>query len=244
MLFSEHLFVRMVRLELTQAKRPLPPQSSVSTIPPHPLWDRKFRYILEIRKIFQVFVNFVLPKIHKINSPGMLSVAKILKSNGTDGGLLVSSGVDFASMDFAEPVYIPFEGLQVPFFVQSCRERGARYIVHLNDVTSLEDAEELVGREIFADVSVEEDDTRDFTGWSVYDGGAAATFGHSAAPVFVGKVTGDEPIPGNYCLYVELASGPLKDGRAEVLIPLHPDLVVSADPAARELVLDLPAGLY
>lgn len=174
----------------------------------------------------------------------MMLVAKILKSNGTDGGLLISSGVDFASLDFSEPVYIPFEGLDVPFFVQSCRERGSRYIIYLNDVTTLEDAEEMVGREIFADVSAEDDDEQDFTGWSVFDGGDAATFGHSAAPVFVGKVTGDEPIPGNYCIYVELASGLRKDGTAEVLIPLHPDFIISADADARELVLDLPSGLY
>lgn len=174
----------------------------------------------------------------------MMRVAKILKSNGTDGGLLISFEVDFASLDFSEPVYIAFEGLDVPFFVQSCCERGSRYIIHLNDVTSLEDAEEMVGREIYADVSAEDDDDQDFTGWSVFDGGDAATFGHSAAPVLVGRVTGDEPIPGNYCLYVQLASGPGKDGTAEVLIPLHPDFIISADPDAQELVLDLPAGLY
>ena len=41
----------------------------------------------------------------------MLNVAKILKSNGTDGGLLISSPVDFESLDFAEPVYLEFDGL-------------------------------------------------------------------------------------------------------------------------------------
>ena len=137
----------------------------------------------------------------------MMRVAKILKSNGTDGGLLISSEVDFASLDFSEPVYIPFEGLDVPYFVQSCRERGSRYIIHLNDVTSLEDAEEMVGREMFADVSAEDDDEQDFTGWSIYDGGDAATFGHSAAPVLVGRVTGDEPIPGNSCFCLFICEG-------------------------------------
>ena len=206
----------------------------------------------------------------------MLNVAKILKSNGTDGGLLISSPVDFESLDFAEPVYLEFDGLQVPFFVQSCEARGSRYIIHLNDVTSLEDAEEIVGRELFADVSVEDDDEPDYTGWKVYDAGSEATFGHSAAPLYIGTVTGDEPIPGNYCIYVAMdgagsgvssglgtPAGPGKEagmpytghgsgGNAampgaavrEILIPLHADFVVSADPYARELVLDLPVGLY
>ncbi len=170
----------------------------------------------------------------------MIPVARILKSNGTDGGLLISPLADFESLDFSEPLYLEFDGLQTPFFVQSCRRRGSRFIIHLNDVSSLEDAEELVGLELSADAEFEEEGGEDFTGWSVYDAGQAATFGHSAAPVLVGTVSGNEPIPGNFCLYVRLAASPQK----EVLIPLHENLVVSVNPDARELVLDLPAGLY
>ena len=49
----------------------------------------------------------------------MLPIAKILKSDGTDGGLLISErGVDFFSdIDRKEPVFIEFDGLPVPFFI-------------------------------------------------------------------------------------------------------------------------------
>ena len=161
----------------------------------------------------------------------MLKIAKILRSHGTDGGMLVSGETDLEDLDREEPVWLDFDGLQTPFFITECRPRGSRYILHLNDVTSLKDAEELVGKAIMADVE-EEPDGPDFTGWKVFDGSAAG------GPVLVGTVTGDEPIPGNYCLYVRTEKGD------EVLIPLHDDFILSADERSGELVLDLPAGLY
>lgn len=161
----------------------------------------------------------------------MLKIAKILRSHGTDGGMLVSGETDLEDLDREEPVWLDFDGLQTPFFITECRPRGSRYILHLNDVTSLKDAEELVGKAILADVE-EEPDGPDFTGWKVFDGSAAG------GPVLVGTVTGDEPIPGNYCLYVRTEKGD------EVLIPLHDDFILSADERSGELVLDLPAGLY
>ena len=193
----------------------------------------------------------------------------------------MSSDVDLETLEKKEPVFIEYDGLQVPFFIVDCTPKGSRYILHLTDISNLEEADEVVGRQIFADVE-QEPDGPDFIGWTVYDigggasaagaagaagagaargagatpasvagtgaaqaagatpagvagAGAAAPTGITAdsAPRRLGTVTGDEPIPGNYCIYV-----------GDIMIPLHEDFIVSADPARRELVLDLPAGLY
>ncbi len=157
----------------------------------------------------------------------MLPIAKVVKSFGTDGGLLLSGNVDLETLDFKEPVFIEFDGLQVPFFILDCEPRGGKMVVHLNDVRNLEDAEEMVGRTIYADVEMEEDDEPDFTGWTILDRGTR-----------IGTCTGIEPIPGNPCLYVKLA-----DGR-EPLIPLHEDFIAGIDESSRTLSLDLPEGLY
>lgn len=157
----------------------------------------------------------------------MLPVAKVVKSFGTDGGLLLSGNVDLETLDFKEPVFIEFDGLQVPFFILDCQPKGGKTVVHLNDVDNLEDAEEMVGRTIYADVEMEEDDEPDFTGWTILDRGTR-----------IGTCTGLEPIPGNPCLYVKLA-----DGR-EPLIPLHEDFIAGIDEASRTLSLNLPEGLY
>ena len=158
----------------------------------------------------------------------MLAVAKIVKSFGTDGGLLLSSNVDLETLDFKEPVFITFDGLQVPFFILDCTPKGGKTVVHLNDLHSLEDAEEIVGRTIYADVELEEDEEIDFTDWSIVDRGRR-----------IGSCTGLEDIPGNPCLEVCLEP----DG-SSVLIPLHEDFIVKIDEDSRTLSLDLPDGLY
>ncbi len=158
----------------------------------------------------------------------MLAVAKILKSFGTDGGLLLSSNVDLETLDFKEPVFITFDGLQVPFFILDYTPKGGKAVVHLNDVHNLEDAEEMAGRTIYADVELEEDEYLDFTGWVIVDRGRR-----------IGTCTGLEDIPGNPCLEVCLEP----DG-SSVLIPLHEDFIVKIDEDSRTLSLILPDGLY
>lgn len=153
----------------------------------------------------------------------MLQIAKILKSNGTDGGILIGvRDIAVDQIELKEPVFIYFDELPVPFFIQDIRQRGAsKAVVHLNDVTTLEDAEELVGRAVFIDAEFEEEEEDDFVGWTVLNRGEE-----------YGVVTGVEPIPGNLCIYV-----------GDTLIPLHEDLIISADPEERVLDLEIPEGL-
>lgn len=153
----------------------------------------------------------------------MLQIAKILKSNGTDGGILIGvRDIAVDQIELKEPVFIYFDELPVPFFIQDLRQRGAsKAVIHLNDVNSLEDAEELVGREIYIDAEFEEEEEDGFVGWTVLNRGEE-----------FGTVTGIEPIPGNLCLYI-----------GDILIPLHEDLIISADPQARILDLEIPEGL-
>ena len=157
----------------------------------------------------------------------MLSVAKVLKSNGTDGGVLVSAP-EIDPSQIKEPVYIEFDGLPVPFFILSCIPHGSnKYVLHLNDVLSIEDAEELVGSNLMLpDESAGGGDQLDFIGWSILDKG-----------VPFGIVSGIEPIPGNLCLYVDREDG------SSVLVPVHEDLILSCDPKIAQLNLDIPAGL-
>ena len=153
----------------------------------------------------------------------MLQIAKILKSNGTDGGLLIGvRDIEVGQIDPQEPVFVEFDGLPVPFFIQDIRQRGtSKAIIHLNDIDNLEDAEEVVGRAIYVEGEWEDEQELDFTGWTLLNRGER-----------VGTVTGMEPIPGNLCLYV-----------GDAMVPLHEDLILSVDPDARVLDLDLPDGL-
>jgi len=46
----------------------------------------------------------------------MIQIAKILRSDNTDGGILVGSEYALEELAGNEPVYIEFDGLKVPFF--------------------------------------------------------------------------------------------------------------------------------
>ena len=158
----------------------------------------------------------------------MLRIAQVLKSNGTEGEVLLSL-LDIApeDIDLQEPVFIEFDGLPVPFYFESFVERGSnRALVHLTGVRSLKDADELSGQTIYADY-FEEESGEDLTGWTV----------HTPEGEFVGTVSDYEDIPGNTCLWVRRPDG------TEVLLPFHEDLVVSLDAATSRLTLHIPDGL-
>ena len=154
----------------------------------------------------------------------MLPVAKILKSNGTEGDILIGLlNIDAEDFNTKEPVFVEFDGLPVPFFIESMKPKGSsRAIIHITDTDNLTDAEEMVGRTIFLDAEDEGEDGEDFTGWILYD-----------RERLVGEVTGIEDIPGNPCLCI-----------GDVLVPLHEDFIISTDPGTRTLVMDLPEGLF
>lgn len=158
----------------------------------------------------------------------MLQIARILKSNGTDGGVLVGfSGCGIEDLDLEEPVYIEFDGLPVPFFIESVQSKSAtKAVLHITGVCSLEDSEEIVGRDVFMDGEWEDEDEDNFIGWSVWN-----------RSVEVGEVVDMEAIPGNPCLDVKTSGGEV------VIVPLHEDLVISIDEGRRILDLDLPDGL-
>ena len=154
-------------------------------------------------------------------------IAKVLKSNGTDGGLLMGfRDIDPNEISLAEPVFIDYDGLPVPFFFESLTPRGnGRALVHLNDINSLADAEEIVGRAVWADWEEEASDEADFSdlvGWTVRG---------------AGQVTDFVDIPANPCLEIQTKNG------TSVLVPFHEDLILSVDPEARVLEMEIPDGL-
>ena len=156
----------------------------------------------------------------------MQRIAQVLKSNGTEGELLISFfDVAPEDIDLQEPVFIEFDGLPVPFYFESFVQRGnSRALVRLTGVHSLKDADELAGVAVYADY-FEEEEEEDLTGWTVKD----------AHGTIVGTVTDYEDIPGNTCLWVKRPSG------EEVLLPFHEDLIVSL--ADGVLTLQIPEGL-
>ena len=155
-------------------------------------------------------------------------IAKVLKSNGTDGELLVSFfAMDPEDLEITEPVFILFDGLPVPFFVQSLRRRGQnKALVHLNGIFDLKDCEEVCGKDIYlptdAEAAYGEGDFSFLVGWELRDAGKS-----------LGRIADFVDIPGNPCLELE-------DGR---LVPLHEDFITAVDEDSAVVEMELPSGL-
>ncbi|MBR3485618.1 MAG: hypothetical protein IKH40_04705, partial [Bacteroidales bacterium] len=86
---------------------------------------------------------------------------KVLKSWGAEGQVVLSPDAeDPRDLKSQEPVFIEFDGLPVPFYVESAQPRGSRLIVKFEGVDSLAEAEELVGRLVsFQEGDEEEEDS-------------------------------------------------------------------------------------
>ena len=173
-------------------------------------------------------------------------VAQVLKSNGTDGELVMSFR-DIAPEDIniKEPVFIVFDGLPVPFFIESFTRRGnSKALVRLTDIENQEDVEEIAGKAIYIDsdnlpeVSFEEDGYAALIGWMVLTPSEDASDEDEDSLTVdeVGEITDFIDIPNNPCIEVETKNG-------AVMIPLHEDLILSVDPENLEIIMQIPAGL-
>ena len=151
---------------------------------------------------------------------------KVLKSWGASGEVVLNrTDGDPQDLKSHEPAFIEFDGLPVPFYVESVQEKGSRCIVKFEDVDSLAEAEELVGREVsFQDEDNDDEDT--LVGLQVRD---------SRTRRLVGEIVDLSDYGGNVVLTVETPEG------QEVLLPLHEELIVGI--RGDVITLDIPAGL-
>ena len=169
----------------------------------------------------------------------MLQIAQVLKSNGTDGELVMGfREIAPEDINLQEPVFIVFDGLPVPFYIESFTKRGnTKALVRLTGIGSMEDVEEITGKAVY----IEEDQLPEM---SLEDDGYAALVGwmlltpaeNEEALIEVGEITDFLDIPKNPCIEVETENG-------AVMIPLHEDFILSVDPEYQEIIMQIPAGL-
>ena len=167
-------------------------------------------------------------------------VAQVLKSNGTDGDLVMGfREIAPEDINLQEPVFIIFDGLPVPFYIESFTKRGnTKALVRLTDICSQEDVEEIAGKAVYLEaaempeLSLEEDGFAALIGWTVLTEASE----EDEEFIEVGEVTDFIDIPNNPCIEVETENG-------AVMIPLHEDLIISLDPEYQEIIMKIPEGL-
>lgn len=130
-------------------------------------------------------------------------IAKVLKSNGTAGEVVMSfPEADPEVIQENGPVFICYDGLPVPFFIESIERRGSvKAVVKLSGIDSFEDAEEIVGRGVYGDSAIYEDTPEEsleaLVGWTVKDEDGTV----------LGEIVDYEDIPGNPCIWLETEDG-------------------------------------
>jgi len=201
-------------------------------------------------------------------------IAQVLKSNGTDGELVMGFR-EIAPEDISlnEPVFIVFDGLPVPFFIESFSKRGnSKALVRLTDIRSMEDAEELAGKAVYVEeeslpeMTLEEDGYAALIGWLLLTpeipdqvGNDGETVGNDEEAVGNdGETVGDDgktSLPattgnlyevGEITDFIDIPNNPcieVDTKNGAVMIPLHEDLILSVDPENLEIVMQIPAGL-
>ena len=174
-------------------------------------------------------------------------IAQVLKSNGTDGELVMGfREIAPEDINLNEPVFIIFDGLPVPFFIESFTKRGnSKALVRLTDINSMEDVEEIAGKAVYIEedslpeMSLEDDGYAALIGWFLLTPADPTTDEMTEDEMVlteVGEITDFIDIPNNPCIEVETENG-------AVMIPLHEDLILSVDPENLEIIMQVPTGL-
>ena len=201
-------------------------------------------------------------------------IAQVLKSNGTDGELVMGFR-EIAPEDISlnEPVFIVFDGLPVPFFIESFSKRGnSKALVRLTDIRSMEDAEELAGKAVYVEeeslpeMTLEDDGYAALIGWLLLapeipdqvgndgkavgdDGEAVGNDGEAVGndgKASLPATTGNLYEVGEIIDFIDIPNNPcieVDTKNGAVMIPLHEDLILSVDPENLEIVMQIPAGL-
>ena len=174
----------------------------------------------------------------------LLPVARVLKSFGTKGELLIRYAPDLQKgIDKKRPVFIYFDGLPVPFFIDTLHDKGKNQaLVKFESIDTEALASEVAGEFVFIEMpekrkssksgKQEQDELISFEqliGFDIID----------KKGVLLGIVKCFYDYPNNPCL------GIIKSGNqsGETLLPFHEDLIINLDSVKGEITVELPEGL-
>lgn len=155
---------------------------------------------------------------------------EVLKTFGTKGELLlkITDAVLRNERKVEEPVFVEFDGLQVPFYFKIFELRGKRAKAIFENMESESFAEELVGKKIFTlqtgEVQKPEAGLSELVNSLVKD----LKYG------VLGTVSDVFEFPGNPCIEVET------NGR-KIMIPLNG--TVKYEHAKKQIITEIPEGL-
>lgn len=159
----------------------------------------------------------------------MRTIGVITKTYGFEGALVVRSESSIIrEPKQGEPVFIVTDGIPVPFFTHEAFSPSPdSLVISFDDYTTPEAVRRFIGCTVMtAGENDDADPENDYTGYRVIDRKSG----------FKGLIHSVTVSHGHY-----LAS--VVTDNAEVLVPLHPDLITKTDKKSRVIYMSLPEGL-
>ena len=165
----------------------------------------------------------------------LLPVARIVKSFGSDGEVIIRYSPQFdKDIDKKRPVFIYFDGLPVPFFIVSAKDRGKNdSLVQFRTITDQKMAEEIIGEYVYiesTDSDIGEDDQmEEIIGYIVEDKQLGK----------IGSISDIYYYPNNPCFGITSHTT-----QEELLLPIHEDLITEINHKKRVIKIIAPDGLF
>ena len=160
-------------------------------------------------------------------------IARIIKSYGIDGELIIrltDSNQD--EINTTEPVYVYFDGLPVPFCINSIKRKGnSQALIQLRPITA-RITEEIIGKDIFSATALISQESEDISpklliGFSLID----------ANGKLAGTISEFYDYPNNPCIEIKNSTN------ESHLIPFAEDLILNFFPEKSQIQIDIPEGL-
>ncbi len=162
-------------------------------------------------------------------------VGKIVKTYGRHGEVLVKLDTDEPeTYEGMESVLLEIKGQPVPFFVNNSRLHKSMLLrVDFEDINSIEDAEELVGRKLFLPLSTLPELTGNQFYYHEIMGFEAVDEKHGP----LGLIKDVNDMAAQPYFIIRHPSG------KEILVPIHDDFLLKVDRTAKKIHLQTPEGL-
>ena len=173
----------------------------------------------------------------------LFPVGTVAKTHGVRGEMVVTLDHDIDLEDLRCIVF-DIDSLYVPFFITSCRPRGAASdLITLDGANDQPAAATFCGRQVFAlkeDLDFEADApaTNPDADSALYLEDLIGFILRDTDDTPVGEITGYDDSTDNVLFTVTTPDG------SELLVPAADDLITDVDIPARAITMDLPKGLY
>ncbi|KAF5039874.1 Ribosome maturation factor RimM [anaerobic digester metagenome] len=162
---------------------------------------------------------------------GLVRIGKTVKTHGINGEVLIKFEAGKTPANESEPVFLDFEGIQVPFFIESLRSPiDTEWFVIFEEVNDKTKAEKLLGRPVYVhqdnlDVREDEFSLDSLIGYEVIDEnqGRVGILSH------IQKGAQDLMIIDN--------------NGEEIYVPFVEDFLVEINPDKKQIIVETPDGL-